>query len=181
MPGGAMDTLSELQDDIERLRGSVDRIVVTFHWGVPYEREPSIEDRQKARFAVDCGADLVVGHHPHVIQPFEVYRGAPIFYSVGNFTFGSGNSRAEGMILAVRFMPDLTEAKVYPLYVKNRDPRVYYQAKTLHGSASHRILSQVAEVSGSFSGNMRIEDGRAVISVNRSGSRERQHRAEQMV
>jgi len=45
----------------------------------------------------------VIGHHPHVIQPFEVHRGKPIFYSVGNFAFGSGNSRGEGLLLAIRF------------------------------------------------------------------------------
>src|SRR5262249_15091222 len=75
--GSAMDPPAELEADLAALRGRVDRIVATFHWGVPYVREPSEADRVKARFAVDCGADIVIGHHPHIIQPFEIYRGRP--------------------------------------------------------------------------------------------------------
>jgi len=66
-----MDEAHELEADIAALRPRVDRIVATFHWGIPYEREPLLEDRAKARLAVDLGADAVIGHHPHVIQPFE--------------------------------------------------------------------------------------------------------------
>jgi poly-gamma-glutamate capsule biosynthesis protein CapA/YwtB (metallophosphatase superfamily) len=126
----------------------VDRIVVEFHWGVPYERTPLAEDREKARLAIACGADAVVGHHPHVIQPFEIHGQCPIFYSVGNFTFGSGNSRAEGLMVGFRFGPNETEVEVYPLYVKNRDPRVRYQPKVLRGEAAARVLGSLAEMSG---------------------------------
>src|SRR5438093_9934988 len=88
LPGVAIDSSEALEADIMRLREKVDRIVVTVHWGVPYQREPSEDDVAKARFAVDCGADVVIGHHSHIVQPFEVYRGRPIFYGVGNFAFG---------------------------------------------------------------------------------------------
>src|SRR5262245_6449439 len=54
LPGSAMDPLNELEVDIRALRHLVDRVVVTFHWGVPYVREPSTDDRTKARFALDC-------------------------------------------------------------------------------------------------------------------------------
>src|SRR5260370_561893 len=57
LPGSAMDPREALAADIGALRERADRIVVTFHWGVPYEREPSSEDRAKAHFTVDCGAD----------------------------------------------------------------------------------------------------------------------------
>src|SRR5262249_32941717 len=86
-PGSALDPPEALESDSSALRESVDRVVVTFHWGIPYQREPLAADRDKARLAVECGADVVIGHHPHVVQPFEVYQGCPIFYSVGNFAF----------------------------------------------------------------------------------------------
>src|SRR5206468_7185999 len=76
-PGSAMDPPEDLAADIGRLKPKVDRIVATFHWGVPYVREPSDADRAKARFAVQCGADIVIGHHPHIVQPFEIYGGRP--------------------------------------------------------------------------------------------------------
>jgi len=68
---------------------------VTYHWGVPYYVEPSPENRARARLAVDCGADVVIGHHPHRPAVRDLSR-LSIFYSVGNFTFGSRNSHAEG-------------------------------------------------------------------------------------
>lgn len=165
LPGTAMDPLDALEVDIRALRNQVDRIVVTFHWGVPYEREPSSEDRAKARFAIDTGADAVIGHHAHIIQPFEVYRGRPIFYGVGNFAFGSGNSRAEGIIVGLRFEETKTLANVYPLYVKNRDPRVAYQSKVLRGRGAERALRRLAEVSGPSGELLKIDQGQGTLEL----------------
>jgi poly-gamma-glutamate capsule biosynthesis protein CapA/YwtB (metallophosphatase superfamily) len=173
LPGSAMDPPEALEADICSLRKNVDRIVVTFHWGVPYEREPSTEDRAKAHFAVDCGADAVVGHHPHIVQPFEIYRGCPIFYSIGNFAFGSGNSRAEGHLVGLRFEAERTVVNVYPLYVKNRDPRVNYQPKVLTGKAAERVLTQLAEISGDSAAFLKVQNGRGHIELSRAdGSRQ---------
>src|SRR5262249_24568691 len=82
LPGSATDSHRELAEDIHNLRRQVDYLVTFFHWGIPYVRDPSLQDREKARFAIDSGADLVIGHHPHIVQPFEIWRGCPIFYSV---------------------------------------------------------------------------------------------------
>jgi poly-gamma-glutamate capsule biosynthesis protein CapA/YwtB (metallophosphatase superfamily) len=148
-PGAAVDSSDRLEADLRELRGKVDRIVVGFHWGIPYEREPLPQDRVKARFAIDCGADLVVGHHPHVVQPFEIHRGKPIFYSLGNFAFGTGNSRAEGLLLGIRFEDDdRILIDVFNLYLKNRDPRVNYQTKVMKGEAATRMLNRLARLSG---------------------------------
>jgi hypothetical protein len=168
-PGSAMDPPEALDADIRGLREHADRIVVTFHWGVPYEREPSLEDRTKARFAVDSGADAVVGHHPHMVQPFEIYRGSPIFYSVGNFAFGSGNSRAEGLLVGLRFEDYKTVANIYPLYVKNRDPRVNYQPKVLAGRAAERVLTELMKISGDSAKFMKLQNGRGHIELFRAG------------
>jgi poly-gamma-glutamate capsule biosynthesis protein CapA/YwtB (metallophosphatase superfamily) len=167
VPGSAMDPPEALAADIGALRGAVDRVVVTFHWGVPYEPCPSGDDRAKARLAIDCGADVVIGHHPHIVQPVEVYRGRPIFYSVGNFAFGSGNSRAGGLAVAVRFEAQHTLAEAYPLYVKNRDPRVHYQPKVLRGRGAERVLHHLAETSRSTDGLLKIEGGRIRLAIPR--------------
>jgi hypothetical protein len=167
LAGSAMDPAEDLAADIGGLRKQVDRVVVTFHWGVPYVREPSPEDRVKARLAIDCGADLVIGHHPHIIQSFEVYRNRPIFFSVGNFAFGSGNSRGESLLLAVRFEQDRTTIQVYPVYVKNRDPRVNYQPKILRGAGAARILAMLSQLSNEHGLLMKIEKGRGVLELPR--------------
>ncbi len=167
LPGSAMDSQEDLEADIRGLRERADRIVVTFHWGVPYEREPLPQDRAKARLAVECGADAVIGHHPHIIQPLEVYRGVPIFYSVGNFTFGSGNSRAEGLIVGIRFEDKRTIVNIYPLYVKNRDPRVAYQPKVLRGDAAEQELRRLAKISGSSGALLNIGNGLGSLDLPR--------------
>lgn len=164
-PGSAMDPDESLEADIRALRDRVDRIVVVFHWGVPYLREPSAEDRAKARLAIDLGADAVVGHHPHVIQPFEIYHGRPIFFSVGNFAFGSGNSLAEGLLVGIRFEEASTIVAAYPLYVKNRDPRVNYQPKVLKGERARQVLQQLALISGSSGALLSIDHGRGTIAL----------------
>lgn len=164
-PGSAMDPPDALRDDIAALRPRVDRLVVTFHWGIPYEREPSPVDRDKARLAIDLGADAVVGHHPHIVQPFEVHRGKPIFYSVGNFTFGSGNSRGEGLLLAFDFGFSRTRVAVYPLYVKNRDPRVDYQPKVMKGRAARSVLEQLVDISGADGARLVLQEARAILDL----------------
>ncbi len=169
LPGSAMDPPDALAADIPALRAHVDRVVVTFHWGVPYEREPAPEVRAKARFAVDCGADIVIGHHPHLVQPAEVYRGRPIFYSVGNFAFGSGNSRAEGLLIGVRFDDDETIVEIYALYVKNRDPRVNYQPKLLRGSGAERVLRRLREISVSARDLLEIANDRIRLTLPSAG------------
>jgi hypothetical protein len=162
-----MDPPAALAADIAALRARVDRVVVTFHWGVPYERQPSAADRAKARFAIDCGADLVIGHHAHVVQPVEIYGGRPIFYSVGNFVFGTGNSRAEGLLIAVRFTVHETTVEVYPLYVKNRDARVNYQPKVLAGRGAARVLHRLVEMSGPSGELLEVEEVRGRLTLPR--------------
>jgi poly-gamma-glutamate capsule biosynthesis protein CapA/YwtB (metallophosphatase superfamily) len=165
LPGSAMDTSEALAEDIAALRGQVDRVVVTFHWGVPYAPYPSGDDQAKARLAIDCGADVVIGHHPHIVQPVEVYRGRAIFYSVGNFAFGSGNSRAGGLAVGVRFEEHHTMIEAFPLYVKNRDPRVAYQPKVLRGRGAERVLRHLAETSPSAGDVLEIDGARIRLAI----------------
>ena len=166
-PGSAIDSREHLANDICKLRTLADRIVVTIHWGIPYDQFPSDEDQEKAHFAIDCGADIVIGHHPHIIQPFEVYKNRPIFYSIGNFAFGSGNSNAESIVLSVNFEDTFTNIIIFPAYIKNRDQRVNYQPKILTGRAASESIGRLKKISGT-SGEMihfKNNTGKIVISL----------------
>ncbi len=79
--------LNALLEDIRRAKKEADCVVLSMHWGV--SSSPEIQDYQSriAHAAIDAGASLIFGHHPHVVCPLEVYRGVPIFYSLGNFAF----------------------------------------------------------------------------------------------
>ncbi|GMU41004.1 MAG: poly-gamma-glutamate biosynthesis protein [Chloroflexota bacterium] len=87
--GVARASVEAVREDVARMRArpDVDFIVVTLHAGDEYRREVNEEQRAIARAAVEAGADLVVGHHPHVLQPVEAYRDRFILYSLGNFVF----------------------------------------------------------------------------------------------
>lgn len=164
-PGSAMDTPEKMAIDIRNLRKEVDRIVVTVHWGIPYEQIPLEEDRKKAFYAIDCGADIVIGHHPHIVQPFEIYKNRPVFYSIGNFAFGTGNSRAEAIILGVDFQDLFTNIIVFPAYVKNRDKRIYFQPKVINGETFIKYLNRLKQLSAESGELMKIEGSLGIINV----------------
>lgn len=86
-PGHAWLTAADLQADIAQTRPSCDFLIAFVHWGIEYVTTQNAHQRSLAQIAIDAGADLVVGGHPHVIQPYEFYKGKLIVYSLGNFVF----------------------------------------------------------------------------------------------
>lgn len=93
---------------IKTLRDSVNFIIVVIHWGNESEYNPDKKQKLMGHSLIDAGADLVVGHHPHVLQPIEKYNGHYIAYSLGNFVFGGNiNPRdKKTMILQATFTKD---------------------------------------------------------------------------
>jgi poly-gamma-glutamate capsule biosynthesis protein CapA/YwtB (metallophosphatase superfamily) len=98
------DDVSAMLQDVAKAKQLADVVVISWHWGlspatggagqmVPYQQP-------MAHAAIDAGADLIVGHHPHVLQPIEVYKGKVIFYSLGNFAFDLFRGRAQTTVLA---------------------------------------------------------------------------------
>lgn len=83
----------------------IDFMVVSLHWGNEYEKEPEPWQVEQAHELADAGADLVIGHHPHVVQSFERYGDSLIFYSLGNFVFDQRFSEEtmEGLAVEVEF------------------------------------------------------------------------------
>lgn len=79
--------LTKFAEKISTAARKVDLLVVSFHWGEEYQSVPSQRQRQVARVAIEAGADLILGHHPHVLQGMAALSGAPILYSMGNFVF----------------------------------------------------------------------------------------------
>lgn len=75
---------------IDRLREEgAQLIVISLHWGTEEKTQPASGQTSFARFCIDAGADVVYGHHAHILQSVQFYKGKPIFYSTGNFTFGT--------------------------------------------------------------------------------------------
>ena len=95
--------LKQVVPDIARAKELADLVVVSFHWGDEYETKHNRSQEEIAHTVIDAGADLVIGHHPHVGQEIEEYHGGYIAYSLGNFVFDqnfSADTRT-GLILEV--------------------------------------------------------------------------------
>jgi poly-gamma-glutamate synthesis protein (capsule biosynthesis protein) len=86
-PGVAWLDGEQVTRDIHFARNLADLVVVCPHWGVEYATAPTRQQEELARKMIDAGADLVVGSHPHVVQPLAQYRGRWVAYSLGNFVF----------------------------------------------------------------------------------------------
>jgi gamma-polyglutamate biosynthesis protein CapA len=84
---------SNLSEIIKKAKEKVDILIVSFHWGEEYKKIANERQRKIAKIAIDSGADLIIGHHPHVIQNIEKYKDKFIFYSLGNFIFDQNFSK----------------------------------------------------------------------------------------
>ena len=105
-PRIALTDMAVLCKDVTALRQRADVVIVSMHNGIEYMPKPTQAQIAFAHRAIEAGATLVIGHHPHVIQPEENYRGGLIFYSLGNFVFDQYQREAtqEGEIVEVSFI-----------------------------------------------------------------------------
>ena len=112
------DNLTKIKADIELAKQLADIFIVSFHWGTEYAKEPGLEQVDLARDMIDVGADLIIGHHPHVVQKYEKYKDGYIFYSLGNFIFDQGfsNETLEGEIAKI-IIKDKKIIDAFPLRI----------------------------------------------------------------
>ena len=103
-PGSATISMADAGQLPSKCTGTDTFAIASVHWGRELSKTPQDYQRTMARALIDGGAIAVIGHHPHVLQEIEVYKGRPIFYSIGNFAFGTltGPGRQEGAAVAVR-------------------------------------------------------------------------------
>ncbi len=107
---------------IKEKKPQVDLLIVSFHWGTEYAQEPSSRQIDLAHQAIEAGADLILGHHPHVIQRVEDYHQAKIVYSLGNFVFDQPWSEAteKGLVGIFTFQgKKLVKSEFKEVYIKD--------------------------------------------------------------
>lgn len=73
------------KEEIEKVRDKVDLLIVSMHWGIEYQTEPTEEQKREAKYLSDLGADIIIGTHPHIIEPIEFINDTLVIYSLGNF------------------------------------------------------------------------------------------------
>ncbi|MFC1900802.1 CapA family protein [Chloroflexota bacterium] len=110
-PGTAELTEENLTRDIQRARERAHVVIVSIHWGKEYEELPTERQKTFAHMAIDSGALLVLGHHPHVVQPVVKYKDGYIFYSLANFVFDQmwSEETTKGLMVKILFKGDRIE------------------------------------------------------------------------
>ncbi len=154
-----MDSEKELRAAIEAAKEREARlIIVAFHWGAEKQTQPDATQQELAHIAVDCGANLVVGHHPHVLQGIEKYNGAYIVYSLGNFCFGGNStpSDMDSMIFRQTFtvtrdgVLDNDQIEIIPCSISSDPYYNNYQPTPAADAEAERILGRINEYSAAF-------------------------------
>jgi len=136
-----------LDEDIAALRGRAEFIVASFHWGL--HREVLQYMKEIAHRAIDAGADLVIGHGPHFSLPVEVYKGRPIFYGLGSFSFHTGHGGRQhgdwlGMMVRVSWNRRRIERAAFQFVRHDRHKRTVPQALADEGTAFDLITQESA-------------------------------------
>ena len=146
----------QVKDNIAKVKSEgADLIIVSFHWGIERDYVPNSHQTTLARLAIDEGADLVCGHHPHVLQGIEVYKGKNIVYSLGNFCFGgnSNPSDKDTMIFQQTFTITKDGVKednitnIIPCSLSSEKNRNNYQPTPATSSEATRILNKIEKYS----------------------------------
>jgi poly-gamma-glutamate synthesis protein (capsule biosynthesis protein) len=126
-PRIAMADPDAVRRDVMELRKRVDVVIVSVHNGAEYKPKPSEVQIFFAHAAIDAGAKLVIGHHPHVIQPSELYMGGLIFYSLGNFVFDQYQRKEtqHGEVVQISFLDrDVLNVHVIPVKITPSGPEL---------------------------------------------------------
>ena len=123
-PAIAFYDSSRAKDIIGKLKNEVDVIVVSLHWGEEYKRSPTSAQIHIAHQLIDAGADLILGHHPHVVQKIEEYKGGVIVYSLGNFVFDQHRPETKKSIIfkAKLSKKGVTEFSTLPIQIVGFQP-----------------------------------------------------------
>jgi len=123
---------------IKEINDKVDFLIVSIHWGNEYQHKALAKQKQYGRKFVDAGADLIIGHHPHVVQGFESYKGKLILFSLGNFIFDQYWSKDTQEELGVKISLNkdkdgkiITQAELFPMKSERSQTRLMSQKEAI--------------------------------------------------
>ena len=178
----------EMIKNIERLQAQgAQLIIASFHWGIERTNIPNEIQVDLAHSAIDHGADLVLGHHPHVLQGIETYKGKNIVYSLGNFCFGgnSGPNDMDAMIFQQTFTledGELTEdnvTNVVPVKISGSWAQGVndYQPTPVDGDIGEAVIARVEEYSQSLAEQYGTEAAQIQSSLDNNQEKEAQTEA----
>ena len=149
-----LERKQQLEDNINKVKDEgAELVIVIFHWGNEKETVPDSNQTTLGRLAIDLGADLVCGHHTHVLQGVEEYKGKNIVYSLGNFCFGGNSSPSDmnTMIFQQTFtitndgVQDDNVTNIIPCSISSASDYNNYQPTPAEGDEKTRIMEKIQE------------------------------------
>lgn len=152
-----------MQKNLEFWEPKTDFTIVSFHWSAEKLETPKTYQTEYAHLAIDSGADLVLGHHPHVLQGMEIYENRLIAYSLGNFAFGSYSNHARDSIILKIHLDDegMIYAKCIPINVDNHE--VQFQPRILVGAQKENVITKLQQLSRPLNRGQSIIDDHGFI------------------
>lgn len=141
--GSPFMDITGLKEDINKLKEEADIIIISMHAGTEYTDKPNQKQIDFAHTAIDVGANLVIGHHPHVVQPIEHYKDGLILYSLGNFIFDQmwSEETREGVVAKITFYDtEIEELELIPIKIYD-----YSQPRVLSDKDSKQILQRMSD------------------------------------
>lgn len=150
------ENLRMMKENVAKAKvGGSNLVVVSFHWGKERKYSPVEYQKEAAHAAIDAGADLVLGHHPHVLQGIEKYNGRYICYSLGNFCFGGNKnpSDKDTMIFQQSFtfengnLLENDNIKIIPCSLSSSSKKNDYKPRVLKGSEKDRVMKKIEDMS----------------------------------
>ena len=170
-------SLTQIESGIKKLKKkNCALIIVSMHEGIERQYSPESDQKGIAHFAIDHGADIVLGHHPHVLQGVEKYKGAYIVYSLGNFCFGgnSNPSDKDTMIARPTFVfkngrlkKGQTILRLVPCCLSSTTSYNNYQPTPKTGSERTRLLGKINGMCEALGTTLKDENGKLTIRVRK--------------
>lgn len=128
--------VDQMSEDVKFAKENADVVIVSMHAGVEYKNYPNDQQKEFAQKVIDSGAELVLGHHPHVVQSNDSYNGGYIIYSMGNLVFDQmwSEETREGVIVKCKFVnSEVEEIEFVPIKIENfSQPRLATEAESVN-------------------------------------------------
>ncbi|MCZ6731706.1 MAG: CapA family protein [Gammaproteobacteria bacterium] len=165
-PGTAFGHASHVRADVAAARDQADVVVVSFHWGREATTELRDYQSKLAHAAIDSGASVVLGHHPHILQGIEYYKHGIIFYSLGNFVFGSYSRKATRSIIALLNLrgAKVLEVKLIPVNVDNIE--LVFQPQPLVEEQANEVIVELKRLSKPLSTTIMAVNGVGLVQLS---------------
>ncbi len=135
--------LPDVREGVREAKSKSDLVVVSFHWGQEYQEAPTSYQVKIGHAAIDAGADIILGQHPHILQGIEHYKKGWIFYSLGNFVFDLQNEKTwDSVILKIDLAKNgMRKYELLPVMLADGQPHL------VQGEDARRILNAIPLIS----------------------------------